>query len=319
MADAPNSPNTESPSAPKRGQEFWAVVVLGVTALVCFSLMAVGLALILGRGNSAPSISNNPVINMAPPVVAPQAGTLAPPTGIQRPSDAVRPQNERIPAMDRMQPALPGAVGELASPARRKAALNRADPPALPSPPSPEARKVFFRVRIDPATLHPGSRLPMHLPYEPDAQGNAAVVAVSREPEKVDERFSYTADVPFAESGIRGQSLDLQLTQPRKTATVDGFRAPKGFQFFTAKLHIRNQGAQPVALRVDDLEVHDAEGVRYLANPDLVVGTWPAPSMAPSAEAEVELSFLVPEESPLKELAVQEAPGQVALVPLQAR
>src|SRR5262249_7631956 len=146
--------------------------------------------------------------------------------------------------------------------------------------------------------------------YSPDIHSNVAAVFAAKEPPKADPRFSYSPDVAFAESGSRGKSLDLQLSNPRKTSAVDGYRAPKDFQFFSAKLSMKNQGAQPVALRLDDLEVHDADGVRYLANPELLVGAWPEPTLGAGAEAQLELSFLVPESSPLTELAVQEAPGQ---------
>jgi hypothetical protein len=302
MAEAPDSSDIAS-SAGKRGQEFWAIAALGVTAIVCFSLMAIGLALIFSRGASAPSINNSTIVNAAPAPATANSGA-----GIQRPSE---------PAKAPSHPTLPGGaltVGN-AGGGQRAVAMNRADPP---SPPSSDPRRQFSRVRADPSSLYPDKRLPMRMPYAPDAHGSVAAI-VDGQPGQTDERFSYAPDVSFAESGVRGQSLDLQLTQPRKTATMGGFRALKGFQFFSAKLRIVNQGAQPVVLHLDDLEVHDAEGVRYLANPELLVGTWPEPSLAPSTEFEVELSFLVPEESPLKELAVQEAPGQTALVPLQAR
>jgi hypothetical protein len=305
MAEEPSS--SSSVPSPRRGQEFWAIVTLGVTALICFGLMAIGLALIFSRG-AAPSINNSTVVNAAGPATAPALT----PTGIRRPSEP----------SEQMAPALPGAkLGGLpAQGVQRKIAITRADPPSPPSPPTTDPRRVYFRVRSQPAGLFPSNDAPpMPVRYAPDMRFNVAAVYASPEPEKKDERFSYTPDVVFTESGTRGQSLDLQLTQPRKTAAVDGYRAPKGFQFFTAKLHVGNQGAQPVALKVDDLEVHDAEGVRYLANPELVVGVWPSPSLAPKASLDVEISFLVPEESPLKELAVQEAPGQTALVPLQAR
>ncbi len=320
MADPQNSPTTESPSRPKAGQEFWALAALGSAALICLSLLAVALAVVL-RGNSGGTAA--PVQNIANiGTTAPNPGVNA--GGIQRPAEPTKPQSERASAMDRTQPALPGVVATVTPQGGlRKMALTRADPPSPPSPsilPTPDPRKVFFRVRADAASLYQGQKaLPMPIRYAPDAHGKVAEVFASHEPAKTDPRFSYAPDVAFTESGVRGHSLDLQLTQPRKTSSVDGFRAPQGFQFFTAKLRMGNQGAQPVAVRVDDLEVHDADGVRYLVNPELVVGAWPAPALAPKAEALVEVSFLVPESSPLKELAVQEAPGQWALVPLQAR
>jgi hypothetical protein len=188
------------------------------------------------------------------------------------------------------------------------------------SPPSPATGQVFFRLRAEPASHYTGNKaLPMPVRYSPDIHGNVAAVFASQDSAKADPRFSYAPDVAFTESGSRGKSLDLQLSNPRKTSAVDGYRAPKDFQFFSAKLRIANQGSQPVALKLDDLEIHDADGVRYLANPELLVGSWPEPSLGAGAEAQLEVSFLVPEASPLTELAVQEAPGQALLLPLQAR
>ena len=327
MAEESPSPKSETPSPmPRQSREFWAVIAIVVVAFVCLTLLGVGLIFVLSRtGGSNSPVQNISNIGTVPPPPAP-----TPVPGIHRPYDAAKGQNERASAMDRTQPALPGL---LASPTpqsgQRKLALTRADPPSPPSPallPTPDPKKVYFRVRADPNSLYGGQKpLPMPVRYAPDAHGKVTAVFASREPAAAaaatpdTERFSYAPDVSFAESGIRGHALDIQLGKPRKTASVDGFRAPKGFQFFTTSVHISNQGAQPVVLRVDDLEVHDTEGLRYLPNPELVVGAWPAPSLAPAAELQADLSFLVPESSPLKELTVLEAPGQWAQVPLQAR
>ena len=321
MAESPSSSTAEGP---KRSQEFWAVAALGVAAVVCLSLLAVSLVLILSR-NSAPAAAQAPIqFSNFGNVVSPQPVAAASPSaakdGIHRGDE----QSARAAAMDHTQGALPGqAPVPLPDWSRRKLALTRADPP---SPPSPQniinPDKVFFRVRENPASYYQGQApLPMPIRYAPDAQGKVAQVFAAKDAAATADadRFSYTADVPYSDSGIRGESLDLQLTQPRKTASVDGFRAPKGFQFFTAKLSLANQGAQPLHLSVDDLEVHDEDGVRYLVNPELVFGSWPDPALAAGASTQVELSFLVPEEAPLKEMAVQEAPGHVVLVPLQSR
>lgn len=327
MADsATPSSNSENPSPnprPKMGQEFWALIALGISALVCVTLLAVALAFLL-RGNSTPTLSNVGNVTMPAAAAAP-APSPSSPAGIQRPYEPAKPKAERDSAMDRTQPALPGL---LASPTpqggKRQIAFTRADPPSPPSPspqPTADPKKVFFRMRADPNSLYAGQKpLPMPVRYSPDIHGKVNEVYASRETAKPDtDRFSYSPDVTFSESGVRGASLDIQLSAPRKTASVDGYRAPKGFQFFTAKFHVTNQGTQPAALKVDDFEVHDSEGVRYLANPELIVGAWPSPSLGAGAELQAEMSFLVPEQSPLKELAVQEAPGQTALVPLQAR
>ena len=328
MADSETpSSNTESSQPPrqKMSQEFWALIALGVAAMVCLVLVALAMAFML-RGNSVPNISVGNV-GAGPQGLAPlpaPAPAVAP-NGIQRPYEPAKPQGERASAMDRTQPALPGLLASPTPPSgQRKVVLNRADPPSPPSPspqPTADPRKVYFRVRADPNSLYAGQKpLPMPVRYSPDIHSKVTAVYASKEGAQPDaERFSYAPDVAFAESGVRGTALDIQLTQPRKTASVDGFRAPKGFQFFTGKVRISNQGSQPVALKVDDLEVHDSEGVRYLANPELVIGDWPQPSLGAGAELNVELSFLVPEASPLKELAVQEAPGHLAQVPLQAR
>jgi hypothetical protein len=331
MAETPDSPIPPSPlpPRPKAGQEFWALVALGAVALVCFTLLAVGLALILSRSGGQAPISISNIGNGAAPAVA--ALPAPAPGGIQRPWEPAKPQSERAPAMDRSQPALPGLVASPTPPSgQRQLALTRADPPSPPSPalPTPQPTpaptvdpfKVYFRVRADPTSLYEGQKaLPMPVRYVPDAHGAVAAVYASRDVSASAERFSYSPDVAFAESGVSGRQLDVQVSQPRKTSSVDGYRAPKGFQFFTATLTFKDRGREPVALQVDDLEVHDVDGLRYLANPELVVGAWPQPSLAAGAEAKVEMSFLVPESSPLKELAVQEAPGQMALVPLLAR
>jgi hypothetical protein len=324
MADTPESPTPPIAPSPKLGQEFWALVALGAVALICFTLLAVGLALILSRNAAAPApiqISN--IGNSAAPAAAAAQGM----PGIQRPSEPVKPQSERASAMDRTQPALPGLLASPTPPSsQRQVAFTRADPPSPPSPPLPtpqpvsDAHKIYFRVRADPTNLYGGQKaLPMPVRYVAGIDGKVNGVFASKDVSASADRFSYSPDVPFAESGVRGAVLDIQLSQPRKTSSVDGFRAPKGFQFFTAKFHISNEGANAAALKVDDLEVHDSDGLRYLANPELVVGRWPDPSLAPAAVLDAEMSFLVPETSPLKEIAVQEAPGQMAVVPLQAR
>ena len=329
MADSPTpSSNTESPASvqtprPKMGQEFWALIALGIAALICVTLLGVAMAFLL-RGNSVPNISVGNVNTAPAPVVAAPVAPVAP-SGIQRPSEPAKPKDERASAMDRTQPALPGVLATPTPPGgQRQIAVNRADPPSPPSPspqPTADARRVFFRMRADPNSLYGGQKpLPMPVRYSPDLHGKVSEVYAARDGAQTDaERFSYAPDVAFAESGVRGVALDIQLSNPRKTASVDGFRAPKGFQFFTAKVRVSNQGSQPVVLKVDDLEIHDADGLHYLANPELVVGEWPSPSLAAGAEVQAEMSFLVPESSPLKEMAVQEAPGQQALVPLQAR
>ena len=325
MADSTSSSTAEG----KRSQEFWAVAALGVAAVVCLTLLAVGLVLILSR-NGGPAASAQPPIQFSNfgNVMGPQPAAVVSPgpasEGIHRGDTQSKDQAGREAAMDHTQGALPGQPPvPLPDWSRRQPALTRADPP---SPPSPQniinPDKVFFRVRENPASYYQGQKpLPMPVRYDPDAQGKVAQVFASKDAAVAAdaERFSYTADVPYADSGIRGQSLDLQLSQPRKTSSVDGFRAPKGFQFFTAKLNLANQGAEPLQLSVDDLEVHDEDGVRYLVNPELVFGSWPDPALAAGASTQVELSFLVPEEAPLKEMAVQEAPGRVVLVPLQSR
>jgi hypothetical protein len=322
MAESPSSSTAEGP---KRSQEFWAVAALGVAAVVCLTLLAVALVLILSR-NSTPAAAPQAPIQFSNfgNIVGPQPVAAVSPSAVNDGIHRGDEQSARAAAMDHTQGALPGqAPVPLPDWSRRKLALTRADPP---SPPSPQniinPDKVFFRVREDPASYYQGQKpLPMPIRYAPDAQGKVAQVFATKDaPAATDAgRFSYTADVPYADSGIRGQSLDLQLSEPRKTSSVDGFRAPKGFQFFTAKLSLANQGSQPVQLSVDDLEVHDEDGVRYLVNPELVFGSWPDPSLAAGASTQVELSFLVPEEAPLKEMAVQEAPGRVVLVPLQSR
>jgi hypothetical protein len=329
MAETPASTPLENsaPSPAPRQQELWVVAGLAVAALICVSGLAIALVVLLGRsqGASAPiQISN--IGNSAPAAVEPAPRTApAAAAGIQRPYEPAKPQADRVSAMDRSQPALPGV---LATPTitsgQRKVALTRADPASPPSPniePTPDPRKVFFRVRADAASLYRGEKaLPMPVRYNADAQGRVKGVFAAREAAGPDAaKFSYAQDVPFVEAGVRGQSLDVQLGTPRKTAAVDGFRAPKEFQFFTAKLTIANQGTQAVPLSVGNVEVCDTDGVCYLANPELVVGAWPEAPLAPGAQIAAELSFLVPESSPLKELSVQEGPGQSARVPLQAR
>jgi hypothetical protein len=119
--------------------ELWILAAVAGSAIVGVCVLAVALALILGKGSF---IQVNPTISATLPASAPAAPASAL-TAPQRYSAPADPLAQRSSAQDRVQPALPGV---LASPTpqsgRRGAELVRADSAAPPSPAFPPATRV---------------------------------------------------------------------------------------------------------------------------------------------------------------------------------
>lgn len=259
---------------------------LAAAGLACVSLVAVAMALILRQPPAAPAVTANPVINIQP---------AQPALAVNRPS-----VGEPVPAV----PAGPAAP---VPPRRADAQGGPAAGAALPAP----DQKVFLRVRGDAAPTHPGGG-PLPMPVRADAQGRVAGVYASRQAANA----PLPPDRPYADSGASGARWDLEMLQPRSTQALQGFRAPQGFSFFTARLRVRNRSAQPQALDLGAFEVRDSGGAVYLANPEL---SGPLPGqMGPGQQAEAGISFLVSDASPLSALALRDE-GAAVLVPLARR
>lgn len=161
MAETVDESTKPEKSRPRA--ELWVLAALAGGAILCVSLLAVALALILGKGSL---IQVNPVISAGAPA-APAAAAPAP--SIQRPSQQVGPLASRSSAQDQIQPALPGALATPTPVAgRREANFVRSDaavaPPSapFPTPGAPGAGKAAVPVRVGAATLYNGDHaLPM--------------------------------------------------------------------------------------------------------------------------------------------------------------
>lgn len=293
--------NTESP---KLKPETWVIAALAAAGLLCVSLVAVALVLIL-RQQSAPApapVTASPVINI-------QTGPAAP-QGILRPAEPAKPQANRGSAQDPMHNALPLKLNTQGSVAR--ADQQAEGEAARASLPSPDA-KVFLRVRGQaPAPTQAQAPLPMPVRYRADPQGVVPGVFASRSPSNA----PVVPDRPFADTGTSSPVFDLQLSAPRSTQLMGGFRAPEGFSFFTGKLKIRNRSDKNAPLDLGALELRDQENTVYLANPELS-GTLPV-ELVPGAEAEAELCFLASDQGTLSALALA-GDGAPVLLPLARR
>lgn len=294
--------NTESP---RMRNETWVIAALAAAGLACVSLVAVALVLILRQpsGANAAPITASPVINI-------QNGPSAPTPGIVRPSEPAKPQATRSSAQDRVQPALPGRLAPIGGVVRADQQVN--DQAAKATLPSPD-KKIFLRVRGEGLPPTSGrAPLPMPVRYRADAQGQVESVFASRGAANA----PLPPDRPYADASSSDAQMELQLLQPRSTSALDGFRAPEGFAFFTAKLGLHNKGAQSAALDLGALEIRDADGAVYLANPELS-GKLP-PQLPAGEKAEASVSFLVSDQSPLAAFALRLGDGSV-LIPLSRR
>lgn len=295
----------ESTENPKLKPETWVIAALAAAGLACVSLVAVALVLILRQSAPAPTapVTASPVINIQ---TAP-----APSPGILRPSEPAKPQANRGSAQDPVHNALPLKLNTQGS-------VSRADQQAegeaaRASLPSPDA-KVFLRVRGQaPAPALAQAPLPMPVRYRGDAQGVVGTIYASR----LSADAPLKPDRPYADTGSSGETYDLQLSQPRSTQALGGFRSPEGFSFFTAKLTVRNRSAKPAPLDLGALELRDSEGTVYLANPELS-GTLPV-ELVPGGEASTELCFLASDQGELNALALRSESGAPVLLPLARR
>ncbi len=293
----------ESTESPKIRPETWVIAGLAAAGLAAVSLVAVALVVILRQGGPAQgAVTASPVINIQ---------TAAAPTpGIQRPAEPAKPQANRSSAQDPVQPALPLKLQQTGSVSRADQQAEGAA--ARASLPAPDAR-INMLVRGQAPALPLAKRsLPMPVRYRVDAQGRVEDVYASRQAASK----PLPPDRPYADSGASGAGLELQALEPRSTYALNGFTAPEGFSFFTARLQLRSKAAQAVGLDLADLELRDSDGTVYLANPEL---SGPLPGELPAGQqAEAVVSFLVSEQSPLSALALR-SEGAPILLPLARR
>lgn len=299
----------ESMESAKPRQETWVLAIVASAGLVCVSLVAVALVLILKQGGPLPAASQptqtaNPVINvqLAPPP--------APTPGITRPSEPAKPQANRGAAEDLFAHAVPGKLETTGGRLERvdQQVNNDAAKATLPAP----DKKVFLRVRGEvPAPQSGKAPLPMPLRYRADATGNVNQVFASR----LSANTPLPPDKLYGESGAAGAQWDVQLSEAKATYAVDGFRAPEGFVFFTATLQLRAKGSA-VAPDLGAIEVRDSEGTAYLPNPELS-GALPT-NYAAGQESKSGLAILVSEQAPLVSLVLNTGDAPISL-PLTQR
>lgn len=297
----------ENSESPRMQSDTWVIAALAAAGLACVSLVAVALVLILRQpaaGGVAPAVNANPVINI-------QTGPAPTAASSAKAVETAQPLAVRSSAQDFVQPALPGRMApSLGGVVRADQQVN--DAAAKAALPAPD-KKVFLRVRGEASPPTSGrAPLPMPVRYRADAKGQVTDVFASRQAANA----PLPPDRPYADGTVAGSALELQLQQPRSTAALDGFRAPEGFSFFTAKLGLHNKGAATAALDLGALEIRDADGAVYLANPELS-GSMPA-QLPAGQRAELQVSFLVADASPLSALALREGDGAV-LLPLTRR
>ncbi|HTB34017.1 MAG TPA: hypothetical protein VK842_04090 [bacterium] len=319
MAEVGEATQTPEPSK-GRGGELWVLAALAAAGLLCVCGLAVSLVLILGRGSAGAGNQVNPVINVGVAPTVPAA-----PSGPSRDVPA-KPQAERDAAQDVRASALPGV---LATPTpvklQREKELVRAEtqpppsppfPPADPSRPLPGGKLIYLRVRSVGDTSYKGQQaLPMPIRYSPDATGKVDKVFASPAPAAAAAAGPADLAPPtqtFADTSADQAGWGLTLSNAHATPALDGYRAPDGFRFFTARVHAVNQGQSPAGLQADNFEIRDADGVRYLSNPELNAG-FPADDLAAGAGADLTLSFLVPDSAELRALALLTGTAPVLL------
>jgi hypothetical protein len=305
-----------------RPETQWPLALVSATALLAVCGLALGLVVVLGRGGSAAgtgqSVQVNPVINVgnAPAGAAAQAAATPAPAGPRR-GDALPGIDQRDAAQDAHAVALPGILATPTPQGRQRVKdVVRADtqaPPALAFPATTAGPRVYLRVRTVGGTAWDGSK-PLPMPIRAGVDASGKVAKVFAEHQAAGDTAAAVPDVPYADSGADQGGWDLQLSGVRKTGALDGYRAPDGFRFLTARLTARNKGAQAAALDGDRFEVRDGDGVRYLCIPELNAGIPSAP-VAAGGTADVTLSFLVLDAADLKSMALL-TDGAPVLLPL---
>jgi hypothetical protein len=297
----------------KSSTQVYLLSGLAVVALLCVTAMAVTFGFLF-KGQP---------IQVNPTITGQTVGQAGHEQGLlNRPSEAPKPTPmPRSPAQDAKGPVLPGKLGNAA--AGRDMAVRREDPPSPPyaKPGDLPAKKLFFRVRELPRSEYSGAKaLPMPVRYSIDSQFRVQGVYAAYEPTAADkEKFSFLPDRAFEEVRSLGSRAELRLDSPRLTSQMDGYRAPKGFQFFTAHVTLRNLGDAEINVEVDGFEVHDFEGVRYLPLAELMMGGFPSEGLEHDKEAGFDISFLVPDASPLKEMALRADGSSLAVAALKER
>jgi hypothetical protein len=301
-----------------RGGELWVLAALAAAGLCCVCGLAVALVLILGRGGSGvPSSQANPIINIGmPPAATPGTGA---------PKAEAAPPARRDAAQDLHAVALPLGGDPKA---HRDKDILRGDAETPPSPgfphenPSglPGDKRVFLRVRTVGDSAYSGKdALPMPIRYSPDATGKVDKVFAG--PASALPGAAGPADLAppiqtFADASADQAGWGLTLSNAHATASLDGYRSPDGFHFFTARVHAVNQSKSPAGLDADSFEIRDADGVRYLSNPELNAG-FPPDALASGAAADLTLSFLVPASAELRAVALLTGlQGPPVLLPL---
>ena len=67
-------------------------------------------------------------------------------------------------------------------------------------------------------------------------------------------------------------SLRIEVNRLLKTSKTEKYEAVKGLRFLVADLQITNTSSKDWAIRSDAMEVQEAGGISYGADPDLVAG-----------------------------------------------
>ncbi len=254
MAETPESPNPPSVDpSPKQGQEFWALVALGVAALICFHPA--------GRGPGAdPSAAaprprppfRSPTSATQRAAFFPRGGRLR--SGIQRPSEPAKPQSERASAMDRSQPALPGLLASPTPPSsQRQDGLDAGRPAFAPSPPLPTPQPAVGSRTASTSACAPTpptftrARRPCPCPCATclDIHGKVAAVFASNDESRQRRPLLLQPRRVLRRVYVRGSLLDIQVSQPRKTSSRRRLPGAQGLPVLHRQVAPERPGPQP--------------------------------------------------------------------------
>lgn len=324
---------TFKPEKTRAQTDLWVLAMVSCVALVCVSILAVALAMVLSKG-SLPSISVSPVFNPgsgaapASPVVAPVQQTENPvvdrgvvpqeaPAALPIAPALVRePETASAPPVESAPPAEVSPSEDLFQ-VRGEAPSYYTGTQALPMPvrrsgaPAPSVAKEAPVEAAAPASSWSDSEeLPADIPA---AKAVPAVPPIPAVPRAAAAPVSPVGPGLFARASVQGISANLRLLAARSTARLVGFSPSQGNLFFTAHVLIHNTGAKAMSVDEDAFDLRDLDGEDYMATPP-ASGSAPL-SLASGGRATMDVSFLVPDDAALHSLILA-LPSENIVIPL---
>ena len=261
-----------------------------MSCLLLLALAALATAFLLGRNQPLIAINNG----------SNNQGAL--------PAQETRPVTNSSPASGIVSSAnrAPAAVNRMAAP-------SGAQVPAYYATLNPVS-KVQFRVRGLPGgPVNMKGPVPFRMrQYQAAADGRVVTVYADKPvvgQKDADAVYSFLPDVSFSPSASKGKGISVNVVAPRKSAMVNGLRAPKGYQFLVAELLVSNFGSESLALDPEAFEVRDKEDISYLVNPELLGAGFPRQPLPGGAQASFQIAFLVPADATLVSLVTTEPDG----------